>query len=411
MLFATSLASFWTLGLLQSFGIWQRHYGSQMAVDDGVIQQGDMIKRPIISAIGSLGNGGIFAAFGLLYFPHLPSFGQHIRDLCLLGTFFMTLGFGLASISTHLWMMVLTQGILVGVGGGIFLYTLAPILPEYFVKHSGLAQGIALASGSAGGSVLSLSVPVMLDHLGSQATLSLLGSISLAICSAVSFLAQPPRQIKDRNNTMVCWKTFKDPIFTCLFIANFLHALTLLNPITFGPEFSEALGLSNRTGSIILAIMSAVGIPARLITGYVADVVGHQNMLLLAVFTYAVSVWGFWFSAAAVKSEALWIVFSILYGAINGTFNMIVNSAQKRLFGDELYYSYNGAMTSIRGIGFAISPPIVGSLVTRVQNDELDTPAFIKPISYTGTLLVLLVGCVASVRALDASKRGWEWIR
>lgn len=86
-------------GLIQSFGIWQRHYGSEAAVNDGVIDRGDMIQRAEISAIGSLANGGIIAAFGLLYFPSLPRFGRYIRVLCIVGTILMAAGYALATAS------------------------------------------------------------------------------------------------------------------------------------------------------------------------------------------------------------------------------------------------------------------------------------------------------------------------
>lgn len=233
----------------------------------------------------------------------------------------------------------------------------------------------------------------------------------MVIGLVVSFLAQPPRRLKQRNNHMVNWKTFKDPMFTLFFVANFLHPLSLANPATFGPEFSEALGLSDKMGSILLASVSAAGFPGRLMTGYVSDLIGHQNMLLLATATYAAGVWGLWLPAAVMEKDGLWIGFSILYGMINGTFNTVVNSAQKKLFGDELYYSYNGALTSIRGIGYVISLPIAGYLVKRVQNDELDTEAFTKPIFYTGILLSVSLTCLVSVRSLDAKRLGWRWIR
>ncbi|PVI07121.1 MFS general substrate transporter [Periconia macrospinosa] len=411
VLIATSTSSFWVIGLMQSFGIWQRHYGSQAAVKDGIIRQSNMIERPVISTIGSFGNGGLIAAFAILYFPYLPRFGKRIREICIIATTLMAVGFGTAAASTHLWMLLLTQGLLVGLGGGIFLSTLAPILPEYFDKHSGLAQGVSLASASAGGTVLSLATPELLDHIGSRATLGVMCSISIILGAIVSALAQPPRRFTRRSNKMVNWKTFKDPMFTLLFLANLLHPLSVSNPATFGPEFSEALGLSKQRGSVILAIVSAVGLPARLVTGHVSDLVGHQNMLLLATAVYAVGVWGFWYSAAAIKSEGLWIGFSVLYGIINGTFNTVVNSAQKRLFGDEVYYPYNGAMTSIRGIGYFISLPIAGSLVRRVEDDKLDTEAFKKPICYTGIVLTLSVACLVSVRSLDGKRVGWKWAR
>jgi len=88
----------WT-GLTQSFGIWQRHYGSDTAVRSGILQPTDMTQRAVIATIGSLGNGGIVAVFGIFYYPYLPRIGKHVRYLCLLGTLLISAGFGIAASS------------------------------------------------------------------------------------------------------------------------------------------------------------------------------------------------------------------------------------------------------------------------------------------------------------------------
>lgn len=89
------------LGLNQSFGIWQKHYGSEAAVADGILRAGDMRQRAAIAAIGSLSNGGIVAAFAMLYYPNLPRIGKHIKTLCYIGTLLISIGFAAAAGSTH----------------------------------------------------------------------------------------------------------------------------------------------------------------------------------------------------------------------------------------------------------------------------------------------------------------------
>lgn len=210
---------------------------------------------------------------------------------------------------------------------------------------------------------------------------------------------------------LIRWKTFRDPIFDLLFVANLIHPLTLSNPMTFGPEFSEALKYSDMMGSMLLAVTSGVGVPARLLNGFVADIVGHQNMLLAGTIVYALVTWCLWLPAAQTSSGGLWIGFCMCYGFVNGAFNTVVNSVQRRLFGDEMYYPSNGAMTSMRGIGYIIGVPIAGALVSRVTDTELVGRDFTRPIVYTGGLLTTSVACLVGVRWLDARKKGWRWVQ
>lgn len=64
---------------------------------EGVLRDNDLQERALISSIGSLGNGGIVAVFGILYYPHLPQIGRQIWTLCLFGTAFVTLGLATAA--------------------------------------------------------------------------------------------------------------------------------------------------------------------------------------------------------------------------------------------------------------------------------------------------------------------------
>ena len=85
------------IGHSQSFGVFQSHYGREEAVRNGVLQQNEMTKRAVISAIGSLGNGGLVAVLGIFYYPHLPQIGMHVRILCFAGTACITLGLATAA--------------------------------------------------------------------------------------------------------------------------------------------------------------------------------------------------------------------------------------------------------------------------------------------------------------------------
>lgn len=303
--------------------------------------------------------------------------------------------------------MIIFQGLFVGTGCGIFIYTLNPILPEYFNQHSGLAQGVQMATASAGGATLSMATPQLLNAVGTRKTLGILALASFVVCSCVSMLAQSPRKFEKRASHMVSWRDLKRLDFTLLLAANFIHPLTVTIPLTFGPAFSGSIHMSGRMGSALLAMGSAVGCPSRFANGYFADRIGHVNMLLLATVVYAVGTWGLWFTAARTNNGPFWIMFNVLYGVVNGTFNTVINSIQRQLFGDEMYYPYNGAMTSVRGIGYVVGVPIAGALVRGVQDAELSGDDFTAIIVYAGSLLAVSVLCLGGVRVVDGLRHGW----
>jgi hypothetical protein len=88
-----------TAGLTQAFGVFQAEYARIQAVQDGIVRVEEMDDRALISAIGSLGNGGIVAVFAVLYYPHLPQLGIYVRYLCSFGTACIVLGLAAAAAS------------------------------------------------------------------------------------------------------------------------------------------------------------------------------------------------------------------------------------------------------------------------------------------------------------------------
>ncbi|CAN9180318.1 unnamed protein product [Alternaria alternata] len=294
ILASTCLMAFTIIGLNQSFGVFQAHYGRQASALEGVLLQGELSQRPLISAVGSLGNGGLVAAFGLFYYPHLPRLGGHVKYLCGLGTAFITIGFAAAAGSHNvskvlqvpapqllttiqLATLVACQGFLVGIGAGILNYVLAPILPEYFPQRSGLAQGAMFACGGLGGmhwNPVDVGAPLYIE-----------------LCNPVHLKCARPSAAKIRKAVYGDCQLEGLPrsSFASLAIVNLIMALTLAIPTAFGPEFAQSIGASITHGSYLLAINSGIGIPGRICTGWLSDKIGHLNMLIVATAVYAIA--------------------------------------------------------------------------------------------------------------------------
>lgn len=413
-------------------------------IEEGVLNNRQLTERALISAIGSLGNGGIVAMFGVFYYPRLPLLGKRVRSLCAFATICVVAGLAAAVTSTNvrsfkkisvtylltrsqIWTLLACQGFLVGLGGGILMYILGPILPEYFPDHSGLAQGcmyacklfrsiytwlvLTVTAAALGGLVWSFGLTTSLETLGVRKTLGILSGCCGVTLSAASALALPPRKFDKRDTRILSWRAFGDPLFFCLAVVNLTHPLTVAIPFTFGPEFAESLGIKITTATELLAINSGVGIPARLVTGLLADSLGHQNILVLATAVYALAIWSLWLPSALVNNFGLYVALSVCHGLINGVFSTVSNSVQRQLFGDEMNYPKSGALITIRGIGYVVGVPVAGALVTNVTDKDLRGKDFVRAIVYTGSLLIVSMTCLLTVRWIDAKRNGWKWTR
>ncbi|KAF2258239.1 MFS general substrate transporter, partial [Lojkania enalia] len=395
------------VGYTQSYGVFQAHYASEAAVTDNIIGNKEHKSQAAIAAIGSLGNGGIVALFSILLYPWLPSLGRWVRLVCFFGACLMSLGLGLAAASRNFAHLLCTQGIIFGLGSGIIQYTLAPVLPEYFNKRAGLAQGIVIAAAGLGGGCYSPLVRALLQGIGTRKTLGVLAAIHLVVNTIASMMARGPRKFQKRKKGIVGFAAFKEPIVVLLMAVNFISALIVMVPMCFGPEFSKSLGYNSKTAALLLALTSLVGVPARLLLGCLADKLGHQNTLFAGIAVYAASAWAIWLPTAQKGNKALWIIFLILYGLVNGVAQTLIPSVQKSIFGNEKYYSYAGVFASGRGVGLLFGVLIAGELIKKAD----EAWEFSEAIIYTASLASIGAVCLFLVRWLQARKAGWKWVQ
>jgi multisubunit Na+/H+ antiporter MnhC subunit len=267
------------------------------------------------------------------------------------------------------------------------------------------------AAASLGGLTFSFATTTLLDRVGIRVTLGVLAGFSFVSLSPASALAQPPRKFITRNTHVVTWRVFTEPLFLCLCAVNLIYPLTTAAPTAFGPSFAESLGVQTTRASYLLAINSGVAIPWRLCAGALGDKIGHLNTLIVATFFYVLATWALWLPSAIASNLSLYIAMSVCYGLSNGGFNTVMNTAQKHMFGSEMYFPKSGVMTSICGIGYVFGVPIVGALVTRVTDDKLKGTDYVNPIVYIAVLVSIVFGCLLMIRWLDSKQNGRKWVR
>ena len=151
-----------TIGYNQCFGVFQEYYLSSS--QDVLVPSPASQKSPptaLLAFVGSLCYGLTWAG-GILvnpvisrveegkWAPTTPStrlWRRRIsrllapRTIPVLGVFMTSAGFALASVSTSIWQLLITQGFLVGFGMSLLYFPLLAPTPEYFTRHRATAMG------------------------------------------------------------------------------------------------------------------------------------------------------------------------------------------------------------------------------------------------------------------------------
>jgi MFS family permease len=322
----------------------------------------------------------------------------------------MSGGYVLASFSTSITHLFLTQGLLAGVGSSLLYFPIVSITPEYFDSRRGAAMGFVLSAAGFGGLCLSPLTQALLTRFGSRWTLRLLALIILCVGGPIALSTAPSRS-RVRRPTLVNVRIAMKPAFGLSAIAALLQASGNFVPITFMPDFAIALGYSASAGAAFLAMNNGINSASRIAMGYMADTVGRQNTLVLSVLGSAVSVVALWLTAAADGNSAAgkgaWVSFVVLYGILAGGYNALFPTTITEVFGIEAYASVNGFLYFIRGLGALFGSPVGGAILG--SNGGVDD--FKRVIWYDSALLFGSSLCVICVRLFDAKeKKHWSWI-
>lgn len=204
-----------------------------------------------------------------------------------------------------------------GVGSSLLYFPVLAVAPEYFDAHRGSAMGFILSAAGVGGVAYAPTVRLMLARVGVRWTLRTLGLVNFAICLPIAFTT-PPSRATTKRPTLVNIQLAKKPAFILQAVAAMAQAAGNFVPITFIPEFSTRLGYTAAFGAALLAINNSVNTLSRIVMGFIADVAGRQNTLVLSVLGSALTVVMFWLTSAMKDDMGLWIAFVVSYGVFAG---------------------------------------------------------------------------------------------
>ncbi|KAK6845481.1 hypothetical protein PG995_015591 [Apiospora arundinis] len=339
------LVIFTTWGYVNSFGAFQTHYTLTMDNSPSQISWIGSIQTFLTLIIGAFSGRLLDAG---LFLPTL-----------LVGAVIQVLGMFLMSISTSYWSLMLTQGVLTGIGGGIFFTPSLALVATYFKDRRALAVGLATTGNSAGGMIYPVVVRQLIPMLGFGWTARILAFINLG-CLAVVLAFMRPRLPPRKSGPLIDLSAFKEVVYVG-FVAG-LFCLMWANYYTFyyiASYGNQVLGLDYSKASILVIILNGAGMPFRVLPPLLADRIGPINVLIPVAFFWAIVTWC-WF---AVGSVTQYYVFTVFYGISAGAFQCLmpttVASITDRL---DMVGTRLGMAFAVVSFASLTGPPIGGAL-------------------------------------------------
>ncbi|GLA91323.1 hypothetical protein AtubIFM61612_005657 [Aspergillus tubingensis] len=343
----------------------------------------------------------------LTRYPHLP------KSCAFVGLALSVGGSLLSSFATTVWQMIVTQGVICGLGNGLVFSPTTLYLDQWFVRRKGLAYGIMWAGKSICGVALPFMTSACLDRLGAKTTLRAWTVVTLLTLAATLPFIKPRIPPAPSTTPQPLNLAFlKLATFWMLQLGNIIQSFGYFLPSTYLPSYTTtAAGLSDTTGTLLVALFNATSVVGGIVLGSLCDRFAVSNIMLLSSVGSGMSVLLFWGLSTSSPSTsfpqaaiALLVLFSITYGFFAGGFSStwsgVLTQVKREVPSLETGLVF-GLLAGGRGIGSVISGPLSSALmqrgsITGQENGE---------IGYTTDYgaLILFTGVTAIFG-------GWSWM-
>lgn len=317
VIFGTFLMMFITYGLINAFGIYQSLYETEFPD-----------ARPsVISLVGSLQPTVLYLVSPIVG-PMADVMG--IRYCLLIASVIMVVAFMLMSISTKLWHLFLTQGVLYGLGAGIAFFTAMSLPSEWFKRKRSIVFGITSCGATLGSVVWPFALQGLVKKIGLAWANRVIGFMYIPLSALAIWGAKSRLPREKRKSIWPKWSVLKDWRYVTISIAYGIAMFGLFAPLFYITTYADRLGVRKNIADNILTILNACTLIGRTIPLQLADMLGRLNVLIPCMFFIGILPLVLWLPA---NSEGLLITFAALFGAATGSCSASFPPTLGQLFG------------------------------------------------------------------------------
>ncbi|KAI2634615.1 monocarboxylate permease-like protein [Xylaria nigripes] len=302
-----------------------------------------------------------------------------------IGTIFYTFGLMVLSLSTEYYQIILSQGVVCGIGAAAVFNCANNATMTWFNRNRATALGIVYAGSSIGGVVLPITMSHLIPRIGFPWTMRLLGFIVLGFCGIACFTVKsylPPRPKPFVFHDLV--KPFREPRFALLAAGSFFVLWGMYLPINFLTIQAKELGVKPGLVPYILPVLNALSMPGRILPGVVADRLGRFNMMLLICFLSTTITLALWIPG---NSTAAIMVFAAIYGFASGGYISLNPVVTAQISDLREIGSRSGVVLFISSLGVLTGPPIGGAILSAQHGNYLGLKLWTGLCMFVGGLL------------------------
>ncbi|KAM0558065.1 hypothetical protein ACHAPJ_005232 [Fusarium lateritium] len=316
------------------------------------------------------------------------------RPIMLIGAVVQSVSLVCASLSTEIWHLFLSQGVLFGIGMGLLFLPSYGIISQWFNTKRALANGIAIAGAGLGGLTYSLATGAIIRNMGLNWAYRILAIVSAVANITCTLL------IKTRYGTQASRLAFDTSLLfkpeyllvlgygAFSMLGYFVLIFTLAN-------YANVIRLDSSQASMIPAFFmfgQAIGRP---IIGWLSDRFGRINLTLIMSFITGILIFAIWINA---NSFGVLLTFALVVGLPAGVFWVNISPVLVEVMGLANLASGLSCLWVAMAAPSTLSAPIALEIYT-------GTGSYLGAQLFTGFMFIASAVCVFILRMWQINRR------
>ncbi|SJX62675.1 related to monocarboxylate permease [Sporisorium reilianum f. sp. reilianum] len=348
------------------FMVWGASYGYGSFQEYHQHDPSSPFHRTSLTATSSIGTSLLagqhfITLFTFGIYSMFPSLIKLFTYICVLGA---ALSLLIASFADSVALLIVFQGLLLGMFGGNIFTTVILWLPDWWDQRRGFATALIFAGSGIGGILWPIIFTQLLEHVGFRWTLRTWALIQLVVSGGATLCLKPgrkPQAVAGRFRWRSVLPGFPRSLLSAVTLLNI--AVLLLQTTAYYSvalnisNYASSMGYSSTTSTGILSAFNASAAVTYFVLGYLVD--RFPYALLMATSTalnlvFTVLVFGF-----AGRSLTKIVIFVVFYGVTGGGFSSFLTPVSRDIRDKSRSHEFSLRflyLVCVRGIAAMLGP-------------------------------------------------------
>ncbi|PWA01857.1 hypothetical protein BB558_001980, partial [Smittium angustum] len=346
ILVASFINLLFAFGCFNAFGVFQTYYLTVIFLDVPADHIAWISTTSVFFTLaGGLAAGPIIRRIGMRY-------------TSILGTLVASIGLLLASFSTKVWQLVLTQGVIFGFGCSIIVNIALTAPALWFDKYRGMAIGL-VASGGGFGALVLIPVVTKVVKVGNIEWAFRVLCLMYLVCTLAAGFLLKPRIGFTPINKIIDFSLLKDPVAMLICLVGFIMEIGYSIPLLYFPSSLIHMGTSETLATNLIMVFGASAAFSRIIFGYLAKKINPVDIMVVSHIITGIVMLSMWYKS---KSFGLSLAFYIIFGLFSVPFFSLGPVITANYYKREKISQVNGLSYLFLGFAILVGIPSVGAV-------------------------------------------------